>query len=172
VRNKIREEDNTNLVLSIDIELEELLERSTSTLSRMRELELFQYGLTQEQAAILHILQIEGGLSTYNEIANIIVRQYHSVASIVNRMEKIGLVKKIRNKDNKKFIVSITKKGINKYTQIVQIRRNLPRIFFEGLSLEQKQQLYPILQELLSRGRKILGLDSKLPFLSKYPEAK
>lgn len=167
MKDNIREEDGLNPFSLSDFDLGVLFERTRSTYARTRELELAQYGLTPEQAAVMHTLQSKGGSSTNDEIANLTIRQYHSVASIVNRMEKVGLVKKEKNKKNKKFIISVTEKGANKYSQVP---RNSIRMLFEDLSPEEKQQLAAALQKIMSKGRKMLGLDHKMPFLSENPK--
>jgi DNA-binding MarR family transcriptional regulator len=133
-----------------------LLERARSAYSRMRELELAKYGLTSEQAAVLHTLQSKGGSATNSEIAYAIIRQYHSVASIVSRMEKIGLVKKKRSENGVKYTVSITEKGKRDYEKVP---RNSIKMFFEDLSVEDKEYLAKILQKLIGKGRNMLGMD-------------
>lgn len=151
-----------NLITSEDIELTIKLERARSIISRMMELELARHGLTPEQAAILDALESNGGITTNVELANIIIRHYHSVVSIVNRMEKSGLVKKSTVKGQKKFLVTMTEKGETIYRSMP---RNAISVFFSALSVEDKSQLDLILQKLISKGRDTLGLD--LSFLSK-----
>jgi len=60
LRNVISEDSIHGQSSLTDFELGVLFERSRSAHSRMRELELAQYGLTPEQAAILHTLQSKG----------------------------------------------------------------------------------------------------------------
>jgi DNA-binding MarR family transcriptional regulator len=153
----------SNLAPIREFELGVLLERARSAYSRMRELELAQYGLTPEQAAVLHVLQSKGGSSTNEELASTIIRQYHSVASLVTRMEKAGLVKKETMRDRNKFTVSITKKGARIYGQVP---RNSIKMIFADLSIQDKQYLAKILQNIINKGRNMLGIDQVLPFLS------
>jgi hypothetical protein len=88
LKNKIPDSDKLNALTEINYELGTLLERVRSALFRMRELVLAQEELTNETAAILSTLQLKGGAATIDELANISVGQYRSVASIVARMEK------------------------------------------------------------------------------------
>jgi DNA-binding MarR family transcriptional regulator len=169
VRKIIQEVENLNPAPISDHELGVLLNRAKSAYGRARELELAQFGLTLEQGAILHVLQSKGGSATNDEIANLIIRQYHSVASMVNRMAKIGLVKKVKNKAKNKFIISMTAKGLDKYNRAPKISI---KMITEDLTPEEKQQLAGLLQKILNKGRRMLGLDSKLPFLSEYYEEK
>jgi DNA-binding MarR family transcriptional regulator len=159
IRNK-----NNDRITTEDIELMVKLERSRSILSRMMELELdyARCGVTPEQAAILDALMSKGGTATNAELANVIIRHYHSVVSIVNRMIKNGLIKKNVVRNQKKFLVSMTEKG-------EAIYQNLPRnaitVLFSTLSVKEKQELDSLLQKLIVQGRDSLGLD--LPFISK-----
>lgn len=156
------EVDTDNFTLT-DFELGVLLERTRSAYSRIRELELAQFGLSPEQTAVLHTLQSKGSFATSDEIANTIIRQYHSVTSIVNRMEKNGLVEKVKTKKGRKYLISITQRGENLYNSIP---RHSIKMILSGLSPEEKQQLTISLQKMLSKGREMLGMDNKYPFLS------
>jgi DNA-binding MarR family transcriptional regulator len=146
-----------------DYDLGVLLERTRSAFSRMRELELAQHNLTPEQTAILHTIISKGGSATCEEIASDIIRQYHSVTTIVNRMLKIGLVRKEKKPNQKKFLVYITEKGESMYENVP---RNSVEMIFSELSREEKRQLATSLQKLLNKGREILEIDRVLPFLS------
>jgi DNA-binding MarR family transcriptional regulator len=84
----------------------------------------------------------------------------------VNRMEKIGLVKKIKNKNGKKFLILVTEKGDNTFKR--SPNKSL-KIFLEGISPEEKQQFGVIVQKLLGNGRRGLGLDHRMIFLSETP---
>jgi DNA-binding MarR family transcriptional regulator len=156
------EDTNNNIHLSEDLALTVKLERSRSIISRMMELELARYGLTPEQVAILHSLDSKGGTATNVELANIVIRHYHSVVSIVNRMAKNGLVKKSAVRGQNKFLVTMTEKGETIYRSLP---KNAITVFFSALSEVEKFQLDAILQKLVTRGRDALGLD--LSFLSK-----
>lgn len=70
-----RDEINKDDTTLTDFELGVLFERTRSAYSRVRELELAQFGLTPEQAAILHTIQSKGSFVTCEEIANAIIRQ-------------------------------------------------------------------------------------------------
>ena len=156
--------NSSDLVTAGDIELTVKLERSRSILSRMMELELefARCEITPEQAAILDALESKGGSATNVELANIVIRHYHSVVSIVNRMVNNGLVKKNVIRNQKKIFISMTEKGEAIYRKLP---RNAVTAFFSTLSAEEKCQLDSIFQKLIIKGRDSLGLD--LSFISK-----
>ena len=140
-----------------------LLEHSTSLISRARELELAQYGITMEQMSVLHALLISGGSATLDEIATIIVRQHNSVSTLVTRMEKSGLVTKEKLPRQKKFDVQITQKA----KEIVEsVPRKSIELFFAELTLKEKDQLATYLESLITTGHEVLGFNRNLPFLS------
>jgi DNA-binding MarR family transcriptional regulator len=78
-------------------------------------------------------------------------------------------VKKVKNGDNKKFVIMITEKGITKYWKV---SRNSLKILFDDLTPEEKLQLRSKLNKVLNTGRNLLCLDSKLPFLTGNSETK
>jgi DNA-binding MarR family transcriptional regulator len=131
-------------------------------ISRARELELANFGLTLEQGVLLHTLIKLGGSATLNEIATSTVRQYHSVSTLVNRMSRSGLVKKVKYSDKKKFQVSITDKGLNTYGKATC---NSLDMIFSVLPRKDQKTFARYLQLLSTRAREVLGLDYKHPFL-------
>jgi DNA-binding MarR family transcriptional regulator len=145
-----------------------LLEHAHSLITRARELELAQYGITIEQMSILHALLINGGSATIDEIVAIIVRQHNSVSTIVSRMSKLGLVKKEKLPHEKKFQVLITEKA-RKIVEAMPWRSI--EMNFAGLSLGEKDQLATYLEQLVSAGHDILGHNHNLPFLSNEAES-
>jgi DNA-binding MarR family transcriptional regulator len=147
----------------IDFELWTQLDHSRCAMVRARELELFQFGITQEQAGVLHTLLANGGSLTNAEIADIMIRQNNSVTTLVTRMEKLGLVKKKKPANQTKIIVSVTPKGRSIYESVTN---KSIRMAFSDLSLEDKQKLIKYLKHLTEQGRRMLGMDQKLPFLS------
>ena len=150
-------------LLSNNFELWVLLDHVRSIISRSREMELAVYGLTPEQAAVLDTLLKSNGSATIVEIAESIIRKYNSVSTLVSRMAKIGLVKKKKTSDGKKFIVSITEKGRTTYEKVP---RNSIEMAFSELTKEENRMLVQLLNKLLERNRTLLGMDFKPPFLS------
>jgi DNA-binding MarR family transcriptional regulator len=140
-----------------------LLQHSTSLISRARELELAQYGITMEQMSVLHALLVSGGSATIDEIAIIIVRQHNSVSTIVNRMSKAGLIIKEKQPNQKKYNVRITQEA-RKIADAVP-RKSIEMIF-ANVSLKEKEQIATCLEQLITTGHDVLGHNNNLPFLS------
>lgn len=152
----------TDIKEDVDFELWKSLDHVHSAISRSRELEMKQHGITPEQAGVLRTLIEKGGFTTNAEIADVMVRQYNSITTLVNRMEKSGLVKKEKINNDRRFIVSITPKG---RSICEKITINSVHMAFSGLSLEEKQKLASYLENIMEKSRSMLLLDRKLPFL-------
>jgi DNA-binding MarR family transcriptional regulator len=139
-----------------------LLDQTRDVISKARELELDHYKLSRVQVAVLFILLMENRGMTIGEICNLNVREPNSVLSLVNRMEKIGLVKKVRNAGDDKIRIVITEKGQKSYTSASRLSIEM---IFSALTDEEKQQLNSSLRKLRSKARELLGIDYKPPFL-------
>lgn len=144
-------------------EIYPLFHNTDVIISRARELELASFGLTLEQGVLLHTLIKMGGSATLDEITESTMRQYHSVSTLVNRIAKLGLVKKVKYSDTKKFQVSITDKGLSTYNKATC---NSLDMIFTVLSPEDQKVFAQYLHKLTDKARSVLGLDYKHPFLT------
>jgi DNA-binding MarR family transcriptional regulator len=157
-----RENTQQNDFPSTAPEMYRLFNNTSYVVSRAREIELNNFGLTLEQSMLLHTLITMGGSATLDEISAFTMRQYHSVSTLVKRMTKSGLVKKIKYSDEKKFQVAITEKGSHIF---LQTTCNSLTMIFSALSPEDQQALTKCLKLLMSKARSLLGLDYINPFL-------
>jgi DNA-binding MarR family transcriptional regulator len=139
-----------------------LMDNAHFAVARARLLELAQYELTKEQAQVLYVLRNHGGSATQAQIAEFTMRQHHSVSTLVNRMNKDGLVEKQKDPNGKGFQINITQKGKEKYRKVTQ---DSVKMIFSSLSHEERQQLSRYLTRLHNTARNLLGLDYKPPFL-------
>jgi DNA-binding MarR family transcriptional regulator len=87
----------------------------TYTLLKKCEDQTFEeYGLTTEQYAVLVAIDYFGGPTKVTEIARWLERSTNSISMIVDRMVKAGLVKRVRDKADRRVVyVSNTSKGQN-----------------------------------------------------------
>ncbi len=143
-----------------DMDLWVLLDRTRDVISKAREVELNQYKISRVQSTVLYALLSENRGLTINELSKWNVREPNSVLSLVNRMQKNGLVKKIRNTDNDLINIIVTEKGRKLYMNATRLSI---KTTFSILSEEEKQQLYSYLIKLRRQGRELLGMDYKPP---------
>ena len=138
-----------------------LLDQTRDLVAKSREYELKRYKLSRVQASVLYILLRENRGITIAEIANWNIREPHSVLSLINRMEKIGLVKKVRDEDDDKVKITLTDKGREVYLSAPKLSMQM---IFSALSEKEKKQLKSILEKVRVHTRELLGIDYSPPF--------
>ena len=95
-----------------DYELWLLLRRAGQAVKRNRDRELSQYGLSSVQAGVLVVVEELGDKAIPAEISRHVLREAHSVSSLLTRMETQGLVKKVRDLDKANLVrISLTDRG-------------------------------------------------------------
>jgi DNA-binding MarR family transcriptional regulator len=145
-----------------DYDLWILFDQVGFAISRLREIELTQFGLTLPQTAILYALQIHEGSMTIAEMEDYTMRQPLSMFLLVNRMEKSGLISQTKNHQGKKSNLVITKQGKELYSQVTTASNDL---IFSTLSNKELKQLAEFLDVLLERARYLLGINYVPPIL-------
>jgi len=146
------------------IVLYSLLDSTRETISKAIDLELAQYQMSSPQVKIMHILAQSDNGMTLDSLAESTVRELNSISTLISRMQKKGLVTKVRTKDNQKIYVSLTDKGKDIYNNTVTEQSIY--LIFDALSAEEKKALAALLAKLQLKARNILGLDYKPPFLA------
>jgi DNA-binding MarR family transcriptional regulator len=114
---------------------------------KARDEELSPSDISSEQGAVLSIIQSMGDKATPAEISRWLFQRRHSIARLLRRMEKKGLVRMTKDLDRKDMIrVTLTEKGKHAYHQIIKLR-SIHRIM-SSLTEEQEQQLRSGLETL------------------------
>ena len=127
-----------------------------SAIARTRDIEIAKFGLTTQQAKALWTIHMYGGKVTESELAAATLRQHHSTYTLINRMIKLKLIKKVKSpKENFARFVA-TEKGNNIYNQLT---RTSTEYIFSGLGAEELKQLDSILLKLDKRANAFLGID-------------
>jgi DNA-binding MarR family transcriptional regulator len=142
-------------------EIWSLLDRTGFAISRLRELELGEYGLTIEQSSVLYILtNSKEGSTTPAELENVTMRQHHSVSVLTSGMEAGGLVQKLKYPDGKRLKIVITSDGKKHYQQSTTASLEES---FSALTQEDGPVLSRLLTGLLQKSRQKLGLPTDSP---------
>lgn len=153
--------DENSLLLNETHNLWILMNHTAYAISRQHVAELAQFGITTEQHAILHALTIKDG-RTLTDISAVRLRKHNTIFTLINRMEKQGLVKKVKYPKSKEYEIFITEKGKNIYQKATS---NSLELTFAALSPDDQQKLSQYLRLLLMRSLSLQGYDYKLPFL-------
>lgn len=146
-----------------EFELWVLLNQVRHAIHDAVERELRQYGISPIEAAVLSIAKVTGKNATPAEISRWLLREPHSVSGLVSRMEKKGLVRKVKDLPKKNLVrVAITDKGEQAYSRSLKID-SLRRIT-SSLSREQRRQTISCLKVLRSVALKEIGKEKGPPF--------
>ena len=133
---------------------------------KARKKELHPFGLLPRQAAALGAIQAINainGWATPAQISRRLFREPHSITELLNRMERVGLIRKTKDLDKKNLVrVSLTEKG-QQALDLSMKRGSIYRIM-SSLSEEQRQQLTSCLRILLDKALEELRMDRTPPF--------
>ena len=146
-----------------EVNLYILLDQTDGIVTSAIELEIKHLKMTQPQVRVLTMLSRQDKPATLEELANWTLKEFNSVSTLINRMEKKGLVKKIKINGDLKTYVTLTEKGSELYHK--QVTERSIHLIFEKLSSEEKKQLDSTLKKIRDTTRDLLGLDFKPPFL-------
>ena len=146
-----------------DFSLWVLLRQAKDMVLKATQKELSQYGISPEEAAVLSIVQFLDNQATPSEISRWLLREPHTVSGILSRMEKKGLLSKIKDLVRKNLVrVTLTDKGQQAYRQSTKIKSI--RDIMSSLSEDERQQLRSYLETLRDRALKQLRVEQKPPF--------
>jgi DNA-binding MarR family transcriptional regulator len=136
------------------------LSQASFAISKTRQKELDQYGLTEVQTIVLLLLKSLDHKPTPGEIAFWLFREHNSVSEILNRMEKKGLLRKYKDPSKKNMVrISMTKKGEKAY--LLSTKRESILSVFSGLSHSDYRQLLGYIKKIRNRAIKQAGFTIK-----------
>ena len=124
-----------------------LLGRVRFFMTRARRNELIQYHVSPRQAYILFLLHTLGQSTTLNELAWLTDRKINTLSINMTKMEKDGLVKKVRESPSALQVrFELTQKGIDTYLKCNKDKS--VKGIMAVLSEEENRQLISILEKL------------------------
>lgn len=142
-----------------------LLKHAADGMSRARENEVKPYGISRVQAGVMFVLSASKEPCTLSEISRWVFREPHTVSEMVARMERMGLVKRIRTRGKKAPVgVALTQKGREVFRKQGENRGVIERIVY-SLSAEERDNLKTYLEILREKSLEELTLRPRLPAL-------
>jgi DNA-binding MarR family transcriptional regulator len=130
-----------------------LLGRVRFFMTRARRHELIQYNVSPRQAYILFLLHTLGQSTTLNELAWHTDRKINTLSINMTKMERDGLVKKVREPSSSMQIkFELTQKGIDTYLKCNTDKS--VKAIMSVLSEEENQQLISILEKLSKKAER------------------
>jgi DNA-binding MarR family transcriptional regulator len=146
-----------------DINLFILLHQLSTLMTNAVDIEIRHLRITQPQVSVLTMLSRQERPVTLDELANWCLKEFSSIFTLINRMEKKGLVTKTKNIEDAKTYVAMSKKGSIMYHQLVTEKSI--HLIFNKLTEDEKTQLETLMKKLRDNARDLLGLDFRPPFL-------
>jgi MarR family transcriptional regulator, organic hydroperoxide resistance regulator len=161
---------NSMLSTDQDYNLWVLLRQTRDAMVKARERELEKYGISSIQAAVLFTIQAIGAEATPAEISRRLVREPHSVSGLLNRMERQGLITRVKDLPKRNMVrVVMTDKGREAYEQSTK-RLSMHEIM-SVLSEAERNQMWGYLERLRDKAMKLAGIGYELPFPPHWSDA-
>jgi DNA-binding MarR family transcriptional regulator len=136
-------------------ELWSSLDAAGFVISRLQVLELAQFGITQEQYLVLSILGRRQGSTTTKDLEIMMMRQHHSISTLINRMSLSKLVDKEKHAGEKRYRIFMTEEGKALYGRVTTTSIEM---VFSCLTDEEKKQFSDYLRLLHSNVRQLLNV--------------
>ncbi len=141
------------------------MSRTRDAIFRNRVTELQKHNLSARQASVLIVLEELDRKATPAEVSKWVFREPHSVSDFLKRMERDGLIKRIKDLARKNMIrVEITDKGreaVHNAKKIEPVHK-----IMAVLSKEEHQQLMAIMQKLWDKALEELRIKNRPIFPS------
>lgn len=139
-----------------------IFSQTRDAISKARERELQTEGISERHAQLLFIIELIGRDATPAKVARWLFREPHSISEIIDRMEKQGLLKKVKDMNRKNQVrIEITEKGYDQYRRSF-IPRNIPDIL-SVLKENERKQLIASLKKLRKAAIKRVGIRYDVP---------
>ncbi len=141
------------------------LARTRDAIFKNRVKEFKKYTLSARQSSVLMVLDALDDSPTPAEISRWVFREPHSISDFLKRMERDGLIRRVKDLDRKNLIrVKITEKG----REAIHNARKMESIhkIMSSLTKEEHQQLRAILIKLWDKAIRELGIEERPIFPS------
>ncbi len=140
-----------------------LLNHVNDLVEKAREKELRKKDISYREAAALLIIKAIGNGATPAKISRWLFREPHTISELISRMEKRGLVKKVKDMDRKNLVrVALTAKGERAFAQ--STKRNAIENIIGRLPEEERKQLKSSLERLRDIALRQLRVSFKPPY--------
>jgi len=150
--------DNSRAYIDRRRNIWELLNRSNVVLTKYADMRLLkEIGISYKQFMVLYILDRIGVTATVTQIAGLLDRNPNTLSTILDRMEKSGLVKKIRDKKDRRLVnVVMMQKGKNKLTKAMELGWAMLEKLSSPFSEEELQTYTLLTEKLLKEANELL----------------
>jgi DNA-binding MarR family transcriptional regulator len=138
-----------------------LLNQAQHAAERAAETEMRQLGIPKMHAEVLSLIKNTEGPVTPADIARLLFREPHTISGLLNRMEKQGLVKRVKDLKRKNLVrVAITDKGERSHRKMsgAEVIHDV----MSGLTAKEQDELKRYLEKI--RRKALDELRKRQPF--------
>ena len=116
-------------------------------------------GISHQQFLVLMTIESIDGLTTAAELARRLQRNANTISMIADRLEKLGLVKKVRSRKDRRLVyLKITQLGKEKLEQALRVGWGLIERLTSCFSEEELHLFASLLEKLRLQAFRELGL--------------
>ena len=141
-----------------------LCHQTYNLVSRCEEIAFAESGLTPQQHGVLMAMKYIKGSVTVTDVAHWLDRNTNSISTLVDRMEKDGLVKRVRDlRDRRSVRLITTRKGKEKFDQATKSGWKLIEKLLSSFSEEELKTFARLMGKLREKAfeelppRKVMG---------------
>ena len=117
--------------------------------------ELIDINLYPGQPIILEKI-FENKDITQSELSNITLKKPATITTMLNRLEHMGYIVRQNDFNDKRLIrLYLTNIGIEKYYQMIELKKKMENIIFEGMNEDDLSNVYNILLRIKNNLEKI-----------------
>lgn len=140
-----------------------LLNQAQHAAERAAETEMRQLGIPKMHAEVLSLVKSTEGPVTPADIARLLFREPHTISGLLNRMEKQGLVKRVKDLKRKNLVrVAITDKGEKAYRKMGDAE--VIHDILSSLTAKEQDDLKRYLEKIRRRGLEELRKRQPFPY--------
>lgn len=141
-----------------------VLRQTWTVVNKVAETKLAKVGLTPEKAAVLWFCRDYPGTLTPAEIARLTFRENQTIAGLLNRMEKDGLVRRVPKRKGHPFTeVKLTAKGREACAPGVEVYKKLITGLVSDMSEEEQEHLRKVLAGLRDKMMQEIHMELRKP---------
>ena len=141
-----------------------VLRQTWAAVNKIAETKLAKVNLTPEKVAVLWACRDYPGMLTPAEISRLVFRENQTVAGLLNRMEKEGLVKRVPKRKGHPFTeVKLTAKGEKACGPGVEVMKRVVTEVMAALPAAKQEQLRSLMLPLRDSALKDLHMEAVTP---------
>lgn len=140
-----------------------LLHQTHDSVIKCEEETFTNVDMSPQQYQVLRAMKYINGTITPTVVANFLDRKPNSITLITDRMEKSGLVKRIRDLEDRRAVrLIVTTEGDKRYEQAGEPANKLPRAILSVLTQEELSTLTRLLQNIRERTFELRNIKDKV----------